>query len=116
MEEMSNIIHLHDIEIRALDYPHDDLPSDMQMFAQVIVDKHILQQTVPFDPEETSQTSWKIKIECTIPEHVGTFMFAILRHSKSRGTRLLGFVEIERNEALASAENETGVFRIEFCQ
>jgi hypothetical protein len=48
-----------DIEIKALTYPHDDLPSDMQMFAQAIIDKRLVLQTTPV-AMEPSQNLWKL--------------------------------------------------------
>ncbi|KAF8155198.1 CHAT domain-containing protein [Mycena galopus ATCC 62051] len=101
---MPRIIHLHDIEIRSLSPLHRDLPADMRIFGQLIVDKHIILQTVPLDPE-ASQNSWTLKPECKIPEHALTFLLAIMRHSKTQGTRLLGSIKIARGEALASGGN-----------
>ncbi|KAJ6548811.1 CHAT domain-containing protein [Mycena capillaripes] len=78
----------------------------MQMFAQLIIDKDIFLQTVSVDAE-FSQKSWKLQPECKIPEHSNTFLLAILRHSKTQGTRLLGYTEVTRDEAIVSAEDKT---------
>jgi hypothetical protein len=48
-----------DIEIQALTHPHADLPSDMQMFAQAIIDKRLILQTTPV-VMEPSQKLWKL--------------------------------------------------------
>ncbi|KAJ7883687.1 hypothetical protein B0H14DRAFT_3747180 [Mycena olivaceomarginata] len=93
-------------KIKSLSHPHDDLPSDMQMFAQLIVNKNIILQTVPV-ATEPSQNFWKLKPECKIPEHVDSFVLAIMRHSETRGTQLLGSIGIGKGEALNSAENDT---------
>ncbi|KAJ6548834.1 hypothetical protein B0H19DRAFT_1074643 [Mycena capillaripes] len=78
----------------------------MQMFAQLIIDKDIFLQTVSVDAE-FSQKSWKLQPECKIPEHSNTFLLAILRHSKTQGTRLLGYTEVTRDEAIVSGEDKT---------
>ncbi|KAF8151234.1 hypothetical protein K438DRAFT_1778748 [Mycena galopus ATCC 62051] len=92
---MPHIVHLHNVEIESVSHPHADLPADMQIFAQLIIEKHISLQTVPLKPEP-GQNTWKLKPGCIIPEHAGTFILAIMRHSKSHGTRLLGSIEIDR--------------------
>ncbi|KAJ7737238.1 CHAT domain-containing protein [Mycena maculata] len=97
---MHYTIHLHDIEIKSLSGPHDDLPGDMQISAQLIVDNHLFLQTVP-------QDSWKFKIDCKIPEWALSFWFAIIRHSKTRGTRLLGHTGLTTRETLTDGENQT---------
>ncbi|KAJ6613201.1 CHAT domain-containing protein [Mycena sp. CBHHK59/15] len=96
---MSKIIHLNRIYIRSLTNPHDDLPKDMQMFAQVIIDKSIFLQTVPVEAEE-SQTSWELDFGCKIQPHILMFSVVILRHSQTGGTRLLGYVEIKSSKFL----------------
>ncbi|KAJ7481802.1 hypothetical protein FB451DRAFT_137500 [Mycena latifolia] len=100
---MSKIIHLHSIHIRSLTNPHDDLPTDMQMFAQLIINENIIRQTVPVE-SEVSHSSWNLDFGCNIAPDTPVFLVAILRHSKTAGTRLLGSVEIERSEVLELVE------------
>ncbi|KAF8209992.1 CHAT domain-containing protein [Mycena galopus ATCC 62051] len=102
---MHQMIHLHEIDIKARTHPHRNLPSDTQIFAQLIVNKHMILQTIPVDPEPC-KTSWKVKPEWKIPENCATFLLAIMRRSETQGTRLLGYLEITRNEALNSGEHE----------
>ncbi|KAJ7479020.1 TPR-like protein [Mycena latifolia] len=92
---MSKIIHLHSIQIKALTSPHDDLPADMQMFAQLVINGNNFLQTIPVE-SKASQSSWTLDFECNIPQNSAGFALAILRHSKTAGTRLLGSVGIER--------------------
>ncbi|KAF8137755.1 hypothetical protein K438DRAFT_1786401 [Mycena galopus ATCC 62051] len=67
---MSRIAHLCDIEITSLSNPHADLPTGMQMLAQLI-----------------------------------TFMVAIMRKTQ-QGNRLLGSIEIAKDEALTAGEQQ----------
>ncbi|KAJ7466381.1 TPR-like protein [Mycena latifolia] len=91
------------IRIRSLTNPHDDLPADMQLFAQLIIDGNIFLQTVPVD-SEASESSWKLDFGCNIPTYTPVFVVAILRHSQTVCTRLLGSVEIGRGEVLGLVE------------
>ncbi|KAJ7474957.1 hypothetical protein FB451DRAFT_1397825 [Mycena latifolia] len=95
---MSKIIHLHSIRVRSLTNAHDDLPADMQMSGQLIINKNIFLQTILVD-SEASKSSWKLDFGCHIP-HTPVFLVAILRHSNTAGTRLLGTVKIARAEVL----------------
>ncbi|KAJ7815149.1 CHAT domain-containing protein [Mycena leptocephala] len=110
---MPRIVHLHDIEIKPLSLPHADLPADMQIFAQLIVDKHIILQTVPLNTEP-GQNFWRIKPACIIPERAENFIIAIMRHSKSLGTRLLGSIEMGRGEALTYGEIRNYLMKVNF--
>ncbi|KAJ7452593.1 TPR-like protein [Mycena latifolia] len=83
------------IHVRSLTNPHNDLPTDMQMFAHLIINHHIFLQTVRVNSEAT-QSSWELDFGCKIPPYVPVLV-AILRHSKTAGTRLLGSVEIGRH-------------------
>ncbi|KAF7335069.1 hypothetical protein MVEN_02257400 [Mycena venus] len=76
----------------------------MQMFAQLIVDETIVQQTTPVDGVHTQQsTTWKLKFECDIPQNASTFWIAIMR--KAQGIiRLIGFTEIAHGEGLSFGE------------
>ncbi|KAJ7440889.1 TPR-like protein [Mycena latifolia] len=96
---MSKIVHLDSIRISSLTNPHDDLPADMQMFAQLIINGNIIQQTIPVE-SEASHSSWSLDFGCNIAPDTSIFLITILRHSKTAGTRLLGSVEIERSEVL----------------
>ncbi|KAJ7465574.1 TPR-like protein [Mycena latifolia] len=88
---------------RSLTNPHDDLPADMQMFAQLIINGNIFLQTTVVE-SEASQSSWKLDFDCNIPQYTPVILVAILRHSKTTGTRLLGSVEIGRGEVLGLVE------------
>ncbi|KAJ7474972.1 CHAT domain-containing protein [Mycena latifolia] len=99
---MSKIIHLHSIRI-SLANPHNDLPADMQMFAQLIINGEIFLQTIPVE-SEAPQSSWKLYFGCSIPQYTLGFLVAILRHSKTRGTRLLVYAKIGRGEVLGLVE------------
>ncbi|KAJ7475027.1 CHAT domain-containing protein [Mycena latifolia] len=91
------------IRIKPLTDPHDDLPVDMEMFAQLVIDGNIFLQTIPVE-SEASQSSWKLHFGCNIPQYTLGFLVAILRHSKTAGTRLLGSAEIGRGEVLRLVE------------
>ncbi|KAJ6559002.1 hypothetical protein B0H10DRAFT_2345066 [Mycena sp. CBHHK59/15] len=85
---------------------------DMQMLAQVIIDKSIFLQTVPVEAEE-SQTSWELDFGCKIQPHIPMFSVVILRHSQTGGTRLLGYVEIKSSKLLGSvAVNRVFCFQL----
>jgi hypothetical protein len=112
-----------DLEIKALSHPHDDLPSDMQMFAQLIVDQRIFLQTMLADPRPF-EDCWKLKPDCKMcvhdlreeyslwlilghsPEHALTFVLVIIRHSKTRGTRLLGSIQVAKDDVLMSGDQK----------
>ncbi|KAJ7768883.1 CHAT domain-containing protein [Mycena metata] len=108
---MSRIAHLHDICVTSTNNPHPDLPTSMQMFAQLIVDGTIIQQATPVDMEPTlalegehttNSSTWKFKFGCDIPPHAHTFWIAILR--QGQGIRLVGSIEIAQGEALLFGE------------
>ncbi|KAF7335114.1 hypothetical protein MVEN_02262100 [Mycena venus] len=100
---MPEILRLHDI-ILTFSTPHDELPSDMQLVAQIILDGYIFVQTV--SSSDTSDNCCKIIIDCQLPLHASVFLLAILRHSQTKGTRLLGSAEIERDKALVSGKQK----------
>ncbi|KAJ7882661.1 hypothetical protein B0H13DRAFT_1890757 [Mycena leptocephala] len=100
-----SICNLAHIEIKALTYHHDDLPSDMHMLAQAIIDKRLVLRTTPV-AMEPSQSLWKLTRSWKIAELADGLWLAIMRHSKTRGTRLLGSIQIETGKALASEENK----------
>ncbi|KAJ6582645.1 CHAT domain-containing protein [Mycena vulgaris] len=105
---MSRIIQLHNIRIRSTSNPHDDLPADMKIFAQLLIDGTIVHQTVPVDMEgPQGLLSWKLRFDCPVygsPSFASTFRVAVMR--KTRVNRLLGSVEISRGEALSSGEQK----------
>ncbi|KAJ7770283.1 CHAT domain-containing protein [Mycena maculata] len=78
------------------------------MFSQLIVEQNIFLQTVPAD-SDASQNSWKLEFACKVPQHARAFVIAIMRLTKSRGTRILGYIEIGRNEALICGEGKTAL-------
>ncbi|KAJ7449100.1 TPR-like protein [Mycena galericulata] len=90
--------------VTSLTNPHDDLPGDMKMFAQLIIGENIFLQTLLVTSED-NQTSWKLGFGCNIPPHAPTFTVAVLRQSETEGTRLVGYVEIRHDEALGSVES-----------
>ncbi|KAJ7603305.1 hypothetical protein FB45DRAFT_882002 [Roridomyces roridus] len=74
------------IHVKSTINEHPDLPAGMKMFAQLVVNNVIIQQTVP--------------------ANVTTFYITILR--EAQGVRLLGFAEIAQgsNEDLAFGEEQ----------
>ncbi|KAJ7466022.1 TPR-like protein [Mycena latifolia] len=109
---MAETIRLQSIHIKSRTNPHDDLPVDMQMFAQLILEGNIFLQTVPMDSEE-SRNSWKLDVECNIPSHMPTFSVAILRQCKTGGKRLLGSVDIGKGEVIKAMESNQRGFHLE---
>ncbi|KAJ7115483.1 hypothetical protein C8R44DRAFT_740059 [Mycena epipterygia] len=99
MSELKTVIHLRSIHVKSLTNPHNDLPSDMKMFAQLIIEENILQQALPVASEH-GQMSWKLDLGWNIPPHALAFSLAVLRQSETEGTRLVGYVEIVRGEVL----------------
>ncbi|KAF8184339.1 hypothetical protein K438DRAFT_1766418 [Mycena galopus ATCC 62051] len=90
------------LNIRSLTNPHDDLPGDMQMFAQLIIKMNIFLQTIPVDSEESQTVGSSI---LDVP--------SILRQSKTAGNRLLGYVEVRLREDLESVELDRRVFSLQ---
>ncbi|KAJ7495367.1 hypothetical protein FB451DRAFT_1213937 [Mycena latifolia] len=88
------------ILIKSLSNPHDDPPQDMQLSAQLIVDGHIFLQMMPVVTEPSD--CWKLVVNCRVPHHAHTFLLAIMRHSRTRGNRLLGSIVIGRDVVLLS--------------
>ncbi|KAF8218104.1 hypothetical protein K438DRAFT_1925316, partial [Mycena galopus ATCC 62051] len=112
MSELKTVIQLHSIRITSLTNPHDDLPSDMKMFAQLIIEEIIFLQTLPVSSEQ-DQKSWKLQFGCNIPAHAPTFSVAVLHQSETEGKRLLGYVEIRRGKVLASVEWNRCILQLE---
>ncbi|KAF7352078.1 hypothetical protein MVEN_01170600 [Mycena venus] len=104
MPELKTVIQLHSICITSLMNPHNDLPGDMKMFSQLIIEENIFLQTV-LVASERDQLSWKLSLGCSIPPHASTFSVTALRYSKTEGIRLLGHAEVRREEILRSAES-----------
>ncbi|KAF7349990.1 hypothetical protein MVEN_01300300 [Mycena venus] len=104
MSELKTIIQLHNIRITSLTNPHDDLPGNTKMFAQLIIEGNIFLQTLPVASED-DQTSWKLDFRCNIPPHAPTFSVSILQQTETEGTGLLGHVEVRREDILRSAES-----------
>ncbi|KAJ7434939.1 hypothetical protein FB451DRAFT_1310467 [Mycena latifolia] len=103
MASLNSILYLDEITIDSLSNPHDDLPLDTQMSAQLIVDRHIFLQTLQVE-SPPFQHYWDLRTDCIIPSHTHIVLVAIIRHSQSQGTRPLGFVEIRRGEILTNAQ------------
>ncbi|KAJ7193609.1 hypothetical protein GGX14DRAFT_577064 [Mycena pura] len=104
MSGMKKVIKLHSIRIMSLLNPHDDLPGDMKMFAQLIIEGKIFVQSLPM-ASEPDQKSWKLRFGCNIPAHAPTFTVAVLHQSETEGKRLVGYAEIGRGEVLGSVES-----------
>ncbi|KAJ7434956.1 CHAT domain-containing protein [Mycena latifolia] len=103
MASLNSILYLDEITVDSLSNPHDDLPLDTQMSAQLIVDRHIFMQTLQVE-SPPFQLCWDLRTDCIIPSHTHIVLVAIIRHSQSQGTRPLGFVEIRRGEILTNAQ------------
>ncbi|KAF7328571.1 hypothetical protein MVEN_02545100 [Mycena venus] len=103
MSELKTVIQLQNIRITSLTNPHNDLPRDMFMSAQLIIKGNIFLQTIAVAPEQ-DQRSWKLLFGCEIPPHARTVVVTALRHSKTEGIRLLGHAEIAREKILRSAK------------
>ncbi|KAJ7458810.1 TPR-like protein [Mycena galericulata] len=104
MSELKTVVKLNSIRVTSLTNPHDDLPGDMKMFAQLIIEDNIFLQTV-LAASKHDQMSWKLSFGCNIPPHALTFSVAVLRRSETEGTRLIGYVEIGQGEVLRSLES-----------
>jgi hypothetical protein len=53
------------IRVTSLTNSHDDLPGDMKMFAQLIIEGNIFMQTLPVASEH-DQMSWKLGFGCNM--------------------------------------------------
>ncbi|KAJ6505610.1 CHAT domain-containing protein [Mycena vulgaris] len=113
MSELKTVIQLHSIRVTSLIIPHDELPGDMKMFAQLIIEGNIFLQTLPVASEQ-DKMSWKLGFGCNIPPHAPTFSVTILRQRETEGTRLLGYIEIGRGEVLGSVESNRRTLQLEF--
>ncbi|KAJ7890443.1 hypothetical protein B0H13DRAFT_2665973 [Mycena leptocephala] len=91
------------IHVKSLINPHVDIPPEMPMFSQLIIDGNIVKQSETMMPE-VSGNSWKLKFDCKIPVETTIFSLAVLH--KHQGTRLLGHVEIARGEAVTYGEQK----------
>ncbi|KAF8174787.1 hypothetical protein K438DRAFT_1771369 [Mycena galopus ATCC 62051] len=65
MPELKSVIKLHSIHVTSLKNPHDDLPGDMKMFAQLIIEENIFLQALPVASEQ-DQNSWTLVFGCNI--------------------------------------------------
>lgn len=107
-------------------YPHNDLPEDTQIFAQLMVEQKVIQETAPAVPD-LSRVSWKLSsgfrmrvlfVRFVEPNKAdkswsqrkpaSIFTVAIMRHSLTRGIRLLGYTEPNKGEALLSSSSKVG--------
>jgi hypothetical protein len=63
---LRHVTLLHsDIQINSLVNPHDDLPADMQMFAQLLLDGKLFLQTVLVGPDK-APNSWELRLDCNM--------------------------------------------------
>lgn len=53
------------IRVTSLIMPHEDLPGDIKMFAQLIIEGNIFLQTLPVAPEQ-DKMSWKVGFGCNM--------------------------------------------------
>ncbi|KAJ7189599.1 TPR-like protein [Mycena pura] len=83
----------------------------MQMFSQFIINEKIILQAVPVN-SEGDQNLWEMRVEYKIPVHIHTLLVAIMRHSKTQGTRLLGSIKLERGQLLASMKQKSSGFSL----
>ncbi|KAJ7609819.1 CHAT domain-containing protein [Roridomyces roridus] len=94
---------MHSIRVTAPAPPgmHPDLPANMQMFAQLLVNGNIIQQTGAVDTEEQSleAVTWKMKFDCDLPVNIPNFQIAIIR--KLGSVRILGSVSLTWDEAFS---------------
>ncbi|KAJ7622289.1 CHAT domain-containing protein [Roridomyces roridus] len=91
-----------DIHISSLSNPHADLPPGIHLFAQLIVEDLIINETMAVT-SETDQ-NWTLTFTCDLPEDTTAFCITIL--GIARCSRLLGSVKITRDEAFLHAEQQ----------
>ncbi|KAJ7743642.1 hypothetical protein B0H16DRAFT_1561212 [Mycena metata] len=115
MSELRTVIKLHSIRVTSLTNPHHDLPGDMKMFAQLIIEENIFVQTLPVASEH-NQMSWKLGLGCNIPPYASTFAVTVLRQSETEGTRLIGYIEIGRGKVLGSMESDRCTLQLELTK
>ncbi|KAJ7197873.1 TPR-like protein [Mycena rebaudengoi] len=87
----------------------------MKMSVQLIIDDSIFLQTMPVASEH-DEMSWNLGLVCTIPPHAVAFSVAVLRHSETGGTRVLGCVKIGRDKVLGSVELNSSTFELELSK
>ncbi|KAF7372930.1 hypothetical protein MSAN_00499700 [Mycena sanguinolenta] len=104
MSELKKVITLHSIRVTSITNPHNDLPGDMKMFAQLIMEDNIFGQTLPVE-SENNRMSWKLWFGYSMQPHVLTFSVTILRQSETEGKRLLGYIKLRRDEILGSVNS-----------
>ncbi|KAJ7651899.1 CHAT domain-containing protein [Mycena rosella] len=106
MDKPLESMRLKSIDIKSLVNPHQELPPDIQIFAQLMIDGNILEQTEAMG-WEISEESCSLKFECMVPIDAPVFSVAIMRSNPC--TRLLGSVEISRGDALVSVEHRSAL-------
>ncbi|KAJ7891741.1 hypothetical protein B0H13DRAFT_1887062 [Mycena leptocephala] len=67
-----SVLRHQSIRVRSFTNPHPDIPPDVLVFAQLIVDGDIVWETEPMGPEQ-SGNSWKLKFDYEIPPEALTF-------------------------------------------
>ncbi|KAJ6543358.1 CHAT domain-containing protein [Mycena vulgaris] len=99
-------IHLRDIQVTSFSNPHPDLPTATQIFAQLIVDGVIVDETMSVDSEDSADSLiWELRFEGEIPLAALEFSVAILR--ETHGPRLLGYAEIVPHDSVLSEEEQS---------
>ncbi|KAJ6549919.1 hypothetical protein B0H19DRAFT_1073823 [Mycena capillaripes] len=99
--DLGLLIFAPGISITSMNNPNEDIPGDMQMFAQVAIKNKIFLQTVSLVAESSEQpVTWKLQVDCNLPCSLSTFVIAIMGRKEAGGTRLLGFLRITMDEIL----------------
>ncbi|KAJ7939976.1 hypothetical protein B0H13DRAFT_1850177 [Mycena leptocephala] len=75
-----SVLRHQSIRVRSFTNPHPDIPPDVLVFAQLIVDGDIVWEKEPMGPEQ-SGNSWKLKFDYEIPPEALTFRLTFLRKS-----------------------------------
>ncbi|KAJ7796292.1 TPR-like protein [Mycena leptocephala] len=74
----------------------------MRISVQIVVDGHIFLQTMPAETEPCAN-SWKVKVDCKLP-HRSFYECLVIRHGRLQDFRLIGWVQIRRDNALISGD------------
>ncbi|KAJ7455501.1 CHAT domain-containing protein [Mycena latifolia] len=107
---MHTSIHLHDLTIDSFSNPHDDLPPKTRISVQIVTDGHIFLQTMPAETEPCAN-SWKVKVDCKLP-HRPFYECLVIRHGRLQDFRLIGWVQIRRDNTLISGRPNSRAFTL----
>lgn len=115
--------------------PHQDIPSSSKLFAQIIIDRNVFAQTVSVECVKDNSDSWEFTVNCEMcaplltfigiasslifsflffpcsPE-VKAFSIALLREWPPSVNRLLGVLDVERDEVVTKVEQGDHGMRI----